>query len=144
MIWFLRILVFFIACFVVLPLIQVENPFRSIALRFFAKDHTADVYQHDCNPDRVYLYEYTFDRALYRQRYDGYIETLDQKIPESMRCSGALNEKIEIAIRYFPYLKYWSEPVDAIRSSLMLFLMLNLVKFGSVLLLILTFVRKNS
>ncbi len=143
MIWIIRIVLFFVACFVLLPLVQVEDPFRSLALRFFAKEHTAHLYQHDCKPDRVYLFEYGIDRAIYRQRYDGYIESLDHKIPESLRCSGVLSSKVEISIRYFPYLKFWSEPVDAIRPSLILFIMLNLVKFGSVILLILTFVRRR-
>lgn len=143
MIWLLRGLVFFFACFFILPWFQVEDPFRSIALRFFSIPGSAALYQHDCKPDRTYLFEYTLQQTLYQQRYDGYIESLDQKIPENMRCSGALSSKVEIPIRYFPYFKYWSEPEDAIRPSLILFIMLNAVKFGSVILLILTFVRKG-
>ncbi|MBK9109568.1 MAG: hypothetical protein IPM92_14645 [Saprospiraceae bacterium] len=143
MIWLLRGLVFFLACFFILPWFQVEDPFRSIGLRFFSISGSAALYQHDCNPDRIYLYEYNLGQTLYQQRYDGYIESLDQKIPENMRCSGTLASKVEIPIRYFPYFKYWSEPEDAIRPSLILFIMLNAVKFGSVILLVLTFVRRR-
>ncbi|MBK8956628.1 MAG: hypothetical protein IPM34_13895 [Saprospiraceae bacterium] len=143
MVWLFRILVFFIACFFILPWFQVEDPFRSLALRFFSRPATAWMYQHDCKPDRVYLFEYYVDYTLYQQRYDGYIESLDHKIPENLRCSGPLSSKVEMPIRFFPYFRYWSEPEDAIRPSLILFIMLNGVKFGSVFLLVLTFVRRK-
>ncbi len=143
MVWLYRFIVFILACFFILPFLNVENPFRSIALRFFSVPGTAQLYQHDCNPDRVYLFSYTLKGTTYFQRYDGYIEALDQVIPEALRCKGAINESVGIQIRYFPYFRYWSEPELAERLSLLLFGMVNLVKFGSVVLLVLTFVRSR-
>ena len=144
MLWLLRFIVFILACFFILPFLNVEDPFRSIALRFFAVRGTAQLYQHDCNPDRVYLFSYTLEGTTFKQRYDGYIEALDQQIPEHLRCKGAIHETVTIPIRYFPYFRYWSEPESAERLSLILFSMVNLVKFCSVILLILTFVRSSS
>ncbi len=144
MIWFLRLIVFFISCFFILPFFRVEDPFRSIALRFFAIKGQAEIYNHSCEGDRVYLYEYSIQNILYQQRYDGYNQVLDFKIPENDRCKGSLSSKITIPIKYYPHFRYWSEPLDAERLSFPLFLMVNLVKFASVILLILTFVRKRS
>ncbi|HEX5625597.1 MAG TPA: hypothetical protein VFX48_06260 [Saprospiraceae bacterium] len=143
MIWFLRIFVFFAACFFFLPFFQVEDPFRSIALRFFSVPGEARIYEHTCEGDRIYRYEYTLSDVVYLQRYDGYNEILDFKIPENERCKGGLTSIVPIAIRYFPYFRYWSEPMDAERLSFVLFLMVNLVKFAALILLILTFIRRR-
>jgi hypothetical protein len=143
MIWLIRIVVFFLSCFFILPFFRVEDPFRSLALRFFAVNGFAEIYNHTCEGDRVYLYEYTIQNSLYQQRYDGYNEILDFKIPENERCKGALPVKVPINIKYYPYFRYWSEPLDAEKISFPLFLMVNIVKFSSIVLLILTFVRKR-
>jgi len=72
MIWFYRLLLFFLSCFFILPFFKVEDPFRSLALRFFAIPGEAKIYNHTCEGDRVYLYQYTIKETLYQQRYDGY------------------------------------------------------------------------
>lgn len=144
MIWLLRVIGFFGACFFLLPFFRVEDPFRSIALRFFSVSGSAKIYNHTCDGDRVYLYEYSFNSDSFQQRYDGYNEILDKKIPENDRCKGNLSPQVAIEIRYFPYFRYWSEPIDAERPSFILFLMVNVVKIGSILLLILTFIRKRN
>lgn len=143
MIWFYRILLFFISCFFILPFFRVEDPFRSLALRFFAIPGEAKIYSHSCEGDRVYLYEYKVDETVYQQRYDGYNEILDFKIPENDRCKGTLFQQVNIPIKYFPYFRYWSEPADAERLSFPLFLMVNLVKFVAIFLVILTFIRRR-
>ncbi len=143
MIWIYRILIFFLSCFFILPFFKVEDPFRSLALRFFAIPGEAEIYNHTCEGDRVYLYEYTIDQTIYQQRYDGYNEILDHKIPENDRCKGELPQHVSIPIKYYPYFRYWSEPIDAERLSFPLFLMVNTVKFGAIILMILTFVRKR-
>ncbi|MBK8451261.1 MAG: hypothetical protein IPO78_12510 [Saprospiraceae bacterium] len=143
MIWFLRIFLFFIASFFILPFFRVEDPFRSIALRYFSIPGEAWIYDHNCIGDRIYFYEYSLNQTQYQQRYDGYNKILDYKIPENDRCKGVLASKVMIPIKYFPYFRYWSEPLDADRPSFILFLMVNLVKVFSILLLILTFVRKR-
>jgi hypothetical protein len=143
MIWLIRVLLFLIACFFILPFFRVEDPFRSLALRFFAIPGEAKIYDHTCEGDRVYLYEYTIEQTTYQQRYDGYNEVLDFKIPENDRCKGALPNQVKIPIKYYPYFRYWSEPTDAERLSFPLFLMVNIVKFAAIILVILTFVRKR-
>jgi hypothetical protein len=143
MIWFNRILIFFLSCFFILPFFKVEDPFRSLALRFFSIPGEAKIYNHTCEGDRVYLYEYTIEETIYKQRYDGYNEILDHKIPENDRCKGQLSQQVAIPIKYYPYFRYWSEPIDAERLSFPLFLMVNVVKFAAIILLILTFVRKR-
>lgn len=143
MIWWIRLLVFVIACFFVLPLINVEDPFRSLSLRFFSKPYTASIYSHECTPDRTYRFEYTLEGTIYKQRYDAYTEGLDNAIPENIRCSGQLATPVQISIRYFPYFKYWSEPEDAIRPSIFMFIMINFIKIASVSLLVWTFVRRK-
>lgn len=144
MIWLLRIIAFFSACFFLLPFFRVEDPFRSIALRFFSIPGKAKIYNHSCEGDRVYLYEYSFNSDSFQQRYDGYNEILDYKIPENIRCKGTVFPQVEIDIRYFPYFRFWSEPMDAERPSFLLFLMVNVVKLFSIVLLILTFIRKRN
>ncbi len=143
MIWLLRGLAFFAACFFLLPFFKVEDPFRSIALRFFSDQGTAKIYNHSCEGDRVYLYQYHFNADTFQQRYDGYNEVLDFKIPENDRCKGNLMNQVDIPIRYFPYFRFWSEPLDAERPGMFLFIMVNVVKFFSIILLILTFVRRK-
>lgn len=144
MIWWIRVLSFFVSCFFLLPLINVEDPFRSLALRFFSKPLTASIYSHECTPDRTYRFQYTLEGTIYQQRYDAYIEDLDMKIPEDIRCSGQLSSPVDVPIRYFPFFKYWSEPEEAIRSSLFLFFLMNFIKVASVFLLIVTFIRKST
>ena len=143
MIWFYRLLLFFLSCFFILPFFKVEDPFRSLALRFFAIPGEAKIYNHTCEGDRVYLYQYTIKETLYQQRYDGYNEILDFKIPENDRCKGELPIQVSIPIKYYPHFRYWSEPLDAERLSFPLFFMVNLVKFAAIILMILTFVRKR-
>ena len=143
MIWLYRLLLFFLSCFFLLPFFKVEDPFRSLALRFFAVSGEARIYNHTCEGDRVYLYEYMIKQTTYQQRYDGYNKILDFKIPENERCKGDLPEQVLIPIKYYPYFRYWSEPLDAERLSFPLFLMVNLVKFVAIVLVILTFVRKR-
>jgi hypothetical protein len=143
MIWFYRFLTFFISCFFILPFFKVEDPFRSIALRFFSVPGEANIYNHSCEGDRVYLYEYLINQTTYQQRYDGYNEILDHTIPENDRCKGEISNKVHIAIKYYPYFRYWSEPMDAEKPGFPLFLMVNAVKFGAIILVILTFIRKK-
>ncbi|MBP8724622.1 MAG: hypothetical protein KBF37_07590 [Saprospiraceae bacterium] len=144
MTWLLRTLAFFVLCFFVLPLLRVEDPFRSISLRFFSQSAQAKLYEHRCDPDRTYLFSYELDGEAYLQRYDGYVEPLDDLIPEPLRCTGTLQAPVPMAIRFVPFFRYWSEPEKAIRPSLALFFLLNAVKLGSVLLIVFTFVRRRS
>ncbi|MBK9718186.1 MAG: hypothetical protein IPO85_11870 [Saprospiraceae bacterium] len=39
--------------------------------------------EHICKPDRTYWYGHDVASSHYRQRYDGYVERLDAKIPET-------------------------------------------------------------
>ncbi|MCC6753616.1 MAG: hypothetical protein IT266_06485 [Saprospiraceae bacterium] len=144
MTWLLRTLAFFVFCFFVLPLLRVEDPFRSISLRVFSQPAQAKLYEHRCDPDRTYLFSYELAGEAYLQRYDGYVEALDGLIPEPLRCSGTLQTPVSMDIRFVPFFRYWSEPEQAIRPSLALFLLLNAVKLGSVLLIVFTFVRRRS
>ncbi|MDQ3141192.1 MAG: hypothetical protein M3Q56_02980 [Bacteroidota bacterium] len=120
----------------------MEDPIRSIALRYFYKETEGEIYQHFCDPDRLYFFQYTNNNKPVQHRYKGYIEKLDESIPENERCKGLLSNPVKIQIKYFPFIKKWSEPVDATSSGLALFLMINLVKILSVFLLIWTFLRK--
>ena len=143
MIWLYRSLIFLLSCFFILPFFKVEDPFRSLALRFFAIPGEAKIYNHTCVGDRVYLYEYNIQQTTYQQRYDGYNEILDHKIPENDRCNGSLPTQILIPIKYYPHFRYWSEPLDAEKLSFPMFILVNLVKFSAIILMILTFVRKR-
>ncbi|HRI00134.1 MAG TPA: hypothetical protein PK006_03695 [Saprospiraceae bacterium] len=143
MIYWLKIIVSFcISCFFILPFFNVEDPFRAFALRFFYKESTAQIYEHECNPDRIYRYVYQLGGKEYQQRYNGFVEALDQLIPEQERCKLQVPSKPVVAIKYFPYFQYWSEPLQAERLDLWLFLGVNLIKIFAVLILITIFVRK--
>jgi hypothetical protein len=78
----------------------------------------------------------------YRQRYDGYVERLDAKIPENNRCQGKLTEPTRIDIKYFGGFSYWSEPVESIQESIVIIWMYILIKLGGVFILLWTFLRK--
>jgi hypothetical protein len=135
---------FFISCFFILPFFKVEDPLRSIALRFFSSEGQAEIYEHICNPDRIYRYQYILDQKEYKQRYDGYVEALDNEIPETLRCQNILTQLVPIKIKYFNLFRYWSEPLNAERLSPLLFWGVNIVKIGAILILITTFVRPGS
>ena len=77
------VLLFFVLTFFVLPLFNIEDPLRTIALRYFSSRTEANLVEHICKPDRTYWYEYDVASSHYRQRYDGYVERLDAKIPEN-------------------------------------------------------------
>lgn len=140
--WIKFLVLFLLACFFLLPAMKVEDPFRSIALRFLSKESSAELYNHQCNPDRIYNYRYTIDAKTYEQVYEGYIAALDEIIPESERCKSAVPSLPKFAVRYFPLFSFWSEPMMAERPHFILFLGINLVKIFSILLLIWTFLRK--
>ena len=139
--WLKFIVLFFAACFFLLPALNVEDPFRSLALRFFNKETEAVIYNHSCNPDRIYLYRYQIQNKTFEQRYNGYIEALDNIIPENERCQEVVNSQPKFLIKYFPLFAFWSEPTTAERNNLLMFIGINIVKFFSIILLIWTFLR---
>ena len=135
---------FFLLCFFVLPFFNIEDPFRTIALKYFYQESDARIVEHICKPDRTYWYEYQAHEIQYRQRYDGYVEELDNRIAPDRRCMGILNESVPIKIKYFPYFSYWSEPVESIQSKPIIVLMYILVKIGAIFILLWTFLRRWS
>lgn len=136
------VLLFFVLTFFVLPLFNIEDPLRTIALRYFSSQTEANLVEHICKPDRTYWYEYDVASSHYRQRYDGYVERLDAKIPENYRCQGKLTEPTPIDIKYFGGFSYWSEPVESIQESIVIIWMYILIKLGGVFILLWTFLRK--
>ncbi|MBK7225493.1 MAG: hypothetical protein WBB17_06130 [Saprospiraceae bacterium] len=140
--WIKFFLLFFAGCFFLLPALNVEDPFRSLSLRFFSKEAEAEIYNHSCKPDRIYLYQYNINGKNYKQRYDGYVESIDQLIPEQERCKEAVASLPKMQIRYFPLFSFWSEPIMSERPNLLMFFGINLVKIFSLLILLWTFLRK--
>lgn len=134
--------IFLLMCMVVLPLLKIENPLRTIGLLYFSKPASATITEHICNPDRTYWYEYDLSGDHYRQRYDGYVETLDNRIPPDLRCSGKLAQGAQIEIKYFPIYRFWSEPLEKITTSPAEVYMYIVIKFAAILLLLWTFLRK--
>ncbi len=137
----LRVLVFLAACFFLLPLFKIEDPIRSLGLRFMYAETEGFLYEHQCDRDRVYRYEYSVNTKRYQQFYTGYNEKIENSIPDSLRCSGKLNERAPITVRYFIGFPLWSEPSDAERLSIGLFIMVNAVKVIAIILLIWIFIR---
>ena len=135
-------LAFFLLCFFILPLFNIEDPFRTIVLKYFYKESDALIVEHICAPDRTYWYEYQAHATQYRQRYDGYVEELDNRISPELRCKGVLKDGVPIKIKYFPYFSYWSEPLESIQSKPIIVLMYILVKIGAIFILLWTFLRK--
>ena len=99
--WIKFFLLFFAGCFFLLPALNVEDPFRSLSLRFFSKETEAEIYNHSCKPDRIYLYQYNINGKNYKQRYDGYVESIDQLIPEQERCKEAVASLPKMQIRHY-------------------------------------------
>jgi hypothetical protein len=139
----IRIALFFVCCFFILPLFKVEDPFRSLGLRFIYGQVEGALYEHQCEGTRLYRYEYMVGSKLYQQRYDGFNQVVDDRIPPDMRCSGTLTSKVTLPVRYFKWFPIWSEPMEAERLSILLFIMVNAVKIISIVLLIWIFVRRS-
>lgn len=140
--YFKLFILFLICCFFLLPLLNIEDPIRTISLSIWGKELNAKLVEHNCKPDRTYFYEYTVHGKTFRQRYDGYVEKLDQTIPENLRCSGVLAQSSDIQITYFPYFSFWSEPVDHIEISKIEKLMYILIKVIGIWILLFTFFRR--
>ncbi|MEP7196817.1 MAG: hypothetical protein ABI851_09865 [Saprospiraceae bacterium] len=140
---FLKFLfIFLLSCIFILPLLNIEDPLRTISLSFWGKETKAKIVEHICKPDRTYWYEYLINGKSYRQQYNGYVEKLDQQIPENERCKGVLQEPAEIEIKYFPMYSFWSEPLDHIDINFLEKIMYILIKIIGILILMFTFFRK--
>ncbi|MBK7231909.1 MAG: hypothetical protein IPH93_06530 [Saprospiraceae bacterium] len=135
-------ILFLLMCFFILPIFRIEDPFRTISLQLFSKTHKAKITEHICNPDRIYWYEYDLGQSHYRQRYDGYVATLDDTIPADQRCQGQILNPPNIDIKYFPLFAYWSEPVNSIATSIFEIWMFLLIKIIAIFLILWTFIRK--
>ncbi|MEO6189027.1 MAG: hypothetical protein ABIO44_00345 [Saprospiraceae bacterium] len=135
-------ILFFFCCFFLLPLLNIEDPIRTISLSLLGKETDAHIVEHICKPDRTYWYEYISKGKSYRQQYNGYVVKLDEAIQENSRCQGILPVPAEIKIRVFPYYSYWSEPVDHILVSDIEKFMYILIKIIGIWILLFTFIRK--
>ncbi len=135
-------ILFLLSCFFLLPLLNIEDPIRTISLSLWGKEIEANIVEHICKPDRTYWYTYYVKGKEYRQRYDGYVEKLDQYINENQRCKGILSDSPKIKIKYFPYFSFWSEPMDHIEVSSLEKIMYILIKVFGLLILLFTFFRK--
>lgn len=140
--YLLLAILFFLSCFFLLPLLNIEDPIRTISLSLWGKETQARIVEHICKPDRTYWYTYTVKGKEYRQRYDGYVDRLDQYIQEDLRCKGILSISPEIKIKYFPLFSFWSEPIDHIDISTTEKVMYILIKIIGILILLFTFFRK--
>ncbi|MCC6815214.1 MAG: hypothetical protein IT267_02245 [Saprospiraceae bacterium] len=143
MLHYLKLLVLFLlTCFFLLPLLNIEDPIRTISLSLWGEETNAKIVEHICKPDRTYFYTYTVKGKEYRQQYDGYVEKLDQAIDENQRCKGILDNGAPIRIKYFPFFSFWSEPLDHIEVSLIEKIMYILIKIIGIIILLFTFFRK--
>ncbi|NOT36395.1 MAG: hypothetical protein HOP11_03340 [Saprospiraceae bacterium] len=140
--YLLIIVLFFLTCFFLLPLLNIEDPVRTISLSLWGEETQAKLVEHICKPDRTYWYVYTVKGKDYRQQYNGYVEKLDQQIEENSRCKGVLSNAPEIKITYFPLFSFWSEPVDHIEFSVIEKIMYILIKVIGILILLFTFFRR--
>ena len=137
------ILTFSGVLFFLLPLLNIEDPIRTISLSLWGRVSDARIVEHICKPDRTYWYEYNTNGKLFRQRYDGYVEKLDLQIPEDSRCKGILPNAAPIKIKFFPLYSFWSEPIEHIEISKTEKLLYVLIKIIGIWILLFTFLRKN-
>lgn len=142
--YYMKLFLLFLACcFFLLPMLNIEDPLRTISLYLWGKETDAMIVEHICKPDRTYWYEYTTNGKVFRQRYDGYVERLDKQIPEDSRCKGILSSGTPIKIKFFPLYSFWSEPIEHIEISGMEKLMYILIKILGIWILLFTFLRRT-
>lgn len=135
-------ILFLLSCFFLLPLLNIEDPIRTISLGLWGQVTDASIVEHICKPDRTYWYTYQVHGKEFRQRYDGYVEKLDRHIDENQRCKGVLTDAPTIKIKYFPFFSFWSEPLDHIEVSTLEKIMYIIIKVFGIIILLFTFFRK--
>ena len=134
---------FLICCFFLLPLLNIEDPIRTICLSFWGRQTDAQIVEHICKPDRTYWYTYETHGKTFRQQYNGYVEALDNRIPEEARCKGLLSASVPVAINYFPLYAFWSEPIEHIEVSTTEKIMYIIINILGIWILMFTFLRKS-
>lgn len=88
------------------------NVFKGLALYFSKNQVEAILSEHYCPDDHVYVYNFQLGDAIYKGSYEGYLSSVEAKIPEDEGCEGKLKTNLEISVRFVKAFPRWNEPAS--------------------------------